>query len=81
MPCQHFTTPDGKVSGFMCFRGQSRKRCWVRGCDRPATKLCDGIMPGGKTCDRNLCEHHTTHVEPDHDYCWPHRPKEEQCPQ
>ncbi len=58
MTCYPISGPDGRVTGFVCTRGEHKKRC--KGCrDAFATKLCDFRLGGskaGKTCDVALCE-------------------------
>jgi hypothetical protein len=59
MTCRPFSHTDAKgrtMTGFVCGRGQSLKRC---DCGRPHTKLCDYALRGkklGKTCDKALCD-------------------------
>jgi hypothetical protein len=75
MPCVPVrgTTSDGhKWSGFVCTRGQKVKPCAV--CGNPSTKLCDGDIGNGKTCDVPLCSKCALHICPDKDYCPKHRP-------
>lgn len=57
MTCYPISGPDGRVTGFICKRGERKKRCVV--CGNDATRLCDFQLAGkktGKTCDAQLCE-------------------------
>lgn len=54
MTCRALITRDGKLTGFLCSRGERRQLC--SSCKRStATKLCDFRLANGKTCDRPLC--------------------------
>ena len=53
---------------------QPRLPCFY--CPRYHTKLCDFVLPNGKTCDRRICgQHATPGPEPNIDYCQEHRAK------
>ena len=59
----------------VCFSGGKKPQ--VCSCGHLAGKLCDGIVPGkkgSKTCDKPLCQHCSTHVEPNLDFCFEHTP-------
>jgi len=62
--CHPLRSADGKLSGFVCSRGQPREKCSV--CGRfGAELLCDYPLKGkhdGKTCDRLLCRQCATNV-------------------
>ena len=80
MPCTPFrqTMKDGTVvHGFLCTRGKKPVRtCSI--CGALSTKLCDGDLVNGRTCDAPLCSQHAAHVEPDKDYCPKHAAAERQ---
>lgn len=75
MGCDPITLPDG-TRGLVCNRGRRRaRRCWVQGCEKPATQLCDfPVERRGRsgTCDRDLCRDHAHADGPDRDHCPPH---------
>jgi hypothetical protein len=74
MPITTVKTPDGKTfTAFICGRGRSTP-CMQ--CQRPSTKLCDFPVSKGKTCDAPICDHCTTPVGPDLDYCPKHKDKQ-----
>ena len=64
MTCRPFRSSDGKISGFVCSRGERQRVCSV--CKaRPGVLLCDYPLTGkhqGKTCDRPLCARCATNV-------------------
>jgi hypothetical protein len=63
----------GETIMMVCGRKQDRApKCWVAHCRLLSTKACDWPMPGGKTCDRQICDTHADHVGPDRDFCPPH---------
>ncbi len=65
MPCTPIRgSYNGKpFFGFLCSRGRPKaKPCAV--CGAPSSKLCDGDIGNGKTCDLPLCERCAIHVEP-----------------
>ena len=58
------------VTGIACFRGgKAPARCGSPGCNFIADYLCDGPAPGGRTCDRAICEKHRINVGPEVDLC------------
>lgn len=67
MVCEHVALPDGGHA-IVC---SSRKRC---ACGRPATLLCDWIVPNRKsgTCDTPLCRCCTMSPAKDKDLCPTH---------
>lgn len=75
MGCERFTSPDGKITGFMCSRGGRSKPCSFGGCKRKGTFLCDYPVKRGEvegTCDRASCGAHSDRVGPDRHYCRAH---------
>ena len=76
MPCIPFR--HGNATGFMCGRGQRRKKCFY--CNSVHEFLCD--FPVGKTakgkkkdCDRPMCAKHTQKgVSENVDFCRVHYP-------
>ncbi len=70
------------VPGGVAIVCSSRRRrfCSAPGCRREATIQCDYPVrratatrkAKAATCDRWLCEAHSTNVGPDRDYCLPH---------
>lgn len=70
MPCRYIELPDG-TRALVCSHGQkTQKRCYS--CGKPAPKLCDYRLGGGKTCDRPCCAAHCKHTGPDEDLCQEH---------
>lgn len=65
MPCERLGT------AIVCSRGPRAKPCAY--CRTPHAKLCDHVLPNGRTCDRPLCAAHAFHVGPGLDYCPPHK--------
>ena len=57
MTCHRFRSADGRMTGFICWRGERQRLCSA--CkSRPASLLCDFPLSGkkqGRTCDRPLC--------------------------
>lgn len=69
MACMHVRIGD--TTAIVCTRGRgSRSKCMY--CKQTCTKLCDAPMPGGKTCDRKLCDGHARRVGDDKDFCPDH---------
>lgn len=71
MPCTSITVlgPNGQTStAIVCSRGRARvQRC--RWCGARATRLCDGMAPGGRSCDAPCCRSCATSIGPDLDLC------------
>jgi uncharacterized protein (DUF3820 family) len=62
---------DGQRAGFVCGRGGTRPCAYCRG---PSTKLCDGDVGEGRTCDRPMCDAHAYQDGPNRDLCRQHQP-------
>jgi hypothetical protein len=74
--CIPYTSADGKVRGFVRVSGPPPKQCYVAGCGRQSTLLCDWPGPRGlATCDRPLCRDCATAIGPDQDLCPTHAAK------
>lgn len=80
MPCDHVKQLDG-TQVLVCSRGERRRRRCASGLHPTyswgrwapwAAKLCDYPMPGGKTCDKPLCEACAVNVGSNRDYCPEH---------
>lgn len=90
-PCYEVSVP-GVGFAIACARGPRRKSKPCSVCQkRTGTRLCDGKVGAGKTCDAPLCDACTFQVAPPHqktligptqspadprDYCPKHRPAE-----
>ena len=82
MTCERFTSPDGRMSGFVCVRDQRQVTCSDPSCDARATRLCDYPVTSHEsgTCDKPLCWRHAVKTRPGIDHCPPHaRHEMEQC--
>jgi len=69
MACEHLTLPGG-FHVIACGR-RRHKPCHA--CARPAGFQCDWKLPGGKTCDRWICNDHAQEVAPDKHLCPEHQ--------
>ena len=81
MACDVVPTANGPF--FVC-GDFPEKRCW---CGAPATRECDFEVAPGQTCDRGMCDEHTSErgvvtriefglgVADTVDYCARHRPR------
>jgi len=58
-------------NAIVCSRGPRAKPCAY--CRDASTKLCDHVLPNGRTCDKPLCPAHAFHVTPTFDYCPAHK--------
>jgi len=64
--------PDGGGRIVHRLRRPARQRCAY--CQMDSTKLCDHVLPGGKTCDKPMCLIHTAAgAQPGTDLCREHR--------
>lgn len=69
MPCEHVAMPGGGTA-IIC-TSRSRQRC---GCGRPATLLCDWLVPTKRsgTCDEPICRTCSMSPAPEKDLCAGH---------
>jgi hypothetical protein len=58
-------------AAIVCSRAPRVRFCAY--CRAPHAKLCDHVLPNGRTCDKPLCLTHAHHVAPDLDYCPAHK--------
>lgn len=65
MPCYPIYDKDRKPIGHLC--GDLGPQCVD--CGDIAENLCDYPVGDGKTCDRNICDHHSHEVAPNVHYC------------
>ncbi len=70
MPC-YSLRKDGKTIGHIC--GNFGEHCAE--CGAIADNLCDYPVGKGKTCDRAICEEHSSPIGVDIHYC-PHHSNE-----
>lgn len=69
MSCHHVELPDGHRA-IVCVRGERRRLAKCVKCEqRTADRLCDFMLPNGKTCDAAVCAGCTSSPAPDVDYC------------
>lgn len=66
MPCRVIKHYPGVV-GLACGPGAKPKPCAF--CPRTSSLLCDGPTPGGKTCDKPICDRCAWRPERDVDFC------------
>ena len=71
MACEYVKV--GGLTAICCGRGPALFCCFCH--ERAATKLCDYPVPENKsaTCDAPICNHCTTRVGPNRDYCPAHK--------
>lgn len=68
MTCKVVKTPE--LTAIVCSRGQRPLRCVC--CGRPADRLCDFVLEGGRTCDRAICAQCTDRPARGVDFCPEH---------
>ena len=68
MTCEHIVI-DGVVA-IVNHRNKHKLGCCV--CRRFGDRLCDWKLPNGKTCDRTLCDEHTSQPAKNKDLCPEH---------
>ena len=75
MGCEIVRFEDGGVA-VICGRPSRKQgpRCQHPGCNAPGTRLCDAPRDDRVTrsCDRRVCEQHSTRVGENTDHCWLH---------